>query len=94
MSVFTVFALLMFAAVTVFALANPSTVVIRFAVWEVQTTLALATIGAAVLGGFLVFTSGFIGQQRLRSRLRELQARLRELESQPPAAGGRPNQDP
>lgn len=94
MSVFTVFALLLFAAVTVFALANPSTVVLRFAVWDVRTTLALATIGAAVLGGFLVFISGFIGQQRLRSRLRELQARLRELESQPPAAGGRPNQDP
>lgn len=94
MSVFTVFALLLLGAVTVFALANPSAVVLRLAVWEVQTTLALVTIGAAVLGGFLVFVSGFIGQQRLRSRLRELQARLRELESQPPASGGRPNQNP
>ncbi|MBM3470682.1 MAG: LapA family protein [Armatimonadetes bacterium] len=94
MSVFTVFALLLFAAVTVFALANPSAVVLRLAVWEVRTTLALATIGAAVLGGFLVFVSGFIGQQRLRSRLREMQARLRELESQPPASGGRLNQNP
>lgn len=94
MSIFTVFALLLFAAVTVFALANPSAVVLRFAVWEVQTTLALATIGAAVLGGFLVFLSGFIGQQRLRSRVRELQARVRDLESHPPSSGARPNQDP
>ncbi len=94
MSVFTVFALLLFAAVTVFALANPSAVVLRFAVWEVQTTLALATVGAAVLGGLLVFVSGFVGQRRLRSRVRELQARLHEIESQPASAPGRPPQGP
>lgn len=94
MSVFTVFALLVFAAITVFALANPAPVALRLVVWEVRTTLALATIGAAVLGGLLVFVSGFIGQQRLRSRLRELQARVRELESHPPASGGRLHQNP
>ncbi len=94
MSIFTVFALLLFAAVTVFALGNPSAVVLRFAVWEVQTTLALATVGAAVLGGLLVFASGLVGQRRLRSRLRELQARLHEIESQPASAAGRPPQGP
>lgn len=94
MSFFTVFALLLFAAVTVFALANPTYVVLRLAVWEVRTTLALATIGAAVLGGLLVFVSSFTAQQRLRGRLRELQARVRDLESQQSAAAGRPQQSP
>ncbi len=94
MSGFTVFALLLFAAVAVFALANPSAVVLNFAIWEVRTTLALAVIGAAVVGGLLVLVSGFAGQRRLRARVRELQARLRELESQASSAAERPPQNP
>lgn len=93
MSAFTLLALLLFGAVMVFALGNPSPVVLRFAVWEVRTTLALAVIGGAVAGGLLIFITSVIGQQRLRTRVREMQARLRELEAQPPAGGAHADED-
>jgi uncharacterized integral membrane protein len=87
---FALFSLLLLVAVTLFALANPTPVTVRFLVWQVETTLALAVIGAAVAGGVLVFVSSVIGQQHLRARLREAQARVRELESRLPGAGGGP----
>ena len=88
MSGFGIFALLLLLATTVFALYNPTPVVVRFLAWEVQTSLALAVIGGVVLGGFLVFTSSVAGQRHLRARLRDLQARLRDAESRLPDAGG------
>jgi putative membrane protein len=81
MSPFTLFALVLLLLVTVFALSNPMTVSLHFLSWRFETTLALAIIGAAVVGGFLVLVSSVVGQQQLRSRLRESQARLRELEA-------------
>jgi putative membrane protein len=81
MSVFTVLSLVLLVVVMLFALANPGTVVVRFLVWQYQTTVALAVIGAAVLGGLLVFVSNALGQRGQRARLRQLQARVRELET-------------
>lgn len=81
MSGFTLFALLLLVVVTVFALANPAPIVLRFLMWQAETTLAIAIIGAAVIGGFLVFVSSVFGQQHLRARLRDAQTRLRELEA-------------
>ncbi|OFX26946.1 MAG: hypothetical protein A2Z07_10205 [Armatimonadetes bacterium RBG_16_67_12] len=81
MSGFSLFALLLLAVVTAFALTNPAPVTVRFLAWQAQTTLALAVIGAAVVGGFLVLVSSVLGQQHLRARLREMQARVRELEA-------------
>ncbi len=81
MSGFTVFALILFAAVTAFALANPMPVTVRFLMWTAEMSLALAVIGAAVVGGILVFVSSVVGQQHLRARIREVQARVRELEA-------------
>jgi uncharacterized integral membrane protein len=84
-SAFTFFALLLLVGVTVFALYNPEPVMLRFLVWQVQTTVALAVVGGAVVGGALVFLSSLLGQQHLRARVRDLQARVRELEA---ARGG------
>ena len=81
MSGFSLFALLLLAVVTAFALTNPAPVTVRFLAWQAQTTLALAVIGAAAIGGFLVLVSSVLGQQHLRARLREMQARARELEA-------------
>ena len=81
MSVFAIFALILFAAVTVFSLSNPDLVMVRFLAWHLQTSLALAVVGAGIVGGLLVLISSTVGQQQLRARLRELQSRLRELEA-------------
>lgn len=88
MSAFGVFAILLLVATTVFALANPTPVTVRFMNWQAQTTLALAMIASAVIGAFLVLVSSLIGQRGVRARLREAQARIRTLEArQQPAAG-------
>jgi uncharacterized integral membrane protein len=62
--------------------------------WQTETTLALAVIAAAVVGGILVFISSVVGQQALRSRLRDLQARVRELEARVQGAGSPPDNRP
>jgi uncharacterized integral membrane protein len=78
---FGLFALVLLVAVTAFALTNPTPVTVRFLVWQAETTLALAVIGAAVAGGLLVLMSSMLGQRQLRARLRETQARVRDLEA-------------
>jgi uncharacterized integral membrane protein len=89
---FTIFALLLLVVVTLFALGNPQTVTLRFLVWQVETTLALATISGAVLGGLLVFVSSLLGQRHLRAMLREAQGRVRDLEARIPEPGTRHDQ--
>jgi len=86
MSIFAVFALILFAAVTVFSLSNPDLVTVRFLAWHLQTSLALAVVGAGIVGGLLVLISSTVGQQQMRARLRELQTRLREFEGRPAPA--------
>ncbi len=88
MSAFSLFALVLLVAVTIFALSNPSVVALRFLMWQVQVSLSLAVMGGAVLGGLLVFVSGLMGQQRLRARVHDLQARLREAEARTSGSGG------
>ncbi|MDR7417555.1 MAG: LapA family protein [Armatimonadota bacterium] len=81
MSAFTLFALVLLAVVTLFALSNPEPIALRFLAWRLESTLAIVVIGAAIVGAFLVFVSNLIGQRQLRGRIRELQARVRELEA-------------
>jgi len=73
-------ALLLMVAVTVFAVQNPQPVVLTFLFWSAGTSLALATIVAAVVGGLLVYVVSLLAQRDLRRRLRAAEARLRELE--------------
>ncbi len=88
MSAFNLFVLVLLAAVTVFALANPSPITIRFLAWEAQTTVAAAVMGAAIAGGLLVLVSCFAGQMRSRARIRELQAMVHALEARPAGPAG------
>jgi uncharacterized integral membrane protein len=88
MSAFSLFALVLLAAVTLFALGNPTVVTLRFLLWQTDASVAVAVIGGAVFGGLLVFISSLIGQQQLRTRLRDLQARVREMEARSPGPGG------
>jgi len=90
MSAFSVFALVLLVGVTVFAFSNPTIVALRFLMWQTQVSLSLAVMGGAVLGGLLVFVSGLVGQQRLRTRVRDLQARLHEAEARTTGSGGSP----
>jgi uncharacterized integral membrane protein len=84
---FRFLALLVLVVATAFSLNNPDPVAVRFLMWRFETTLALAVLGGAVLGGFLVFSSNMLAQQRLRAQVRELQARVRALESSPAPSG-------
>lgn len=65
------------AACAVFALQNMDPVVIRFLGWRVEGMPLALVILLSVLGG-LVFAScvGLLRHWRLRSRIRQLEARL------------------
>ncbi len=84
---FRIFALLVLVVATAFSLNNPDLVMVRFLAWRFETTLALAVLGGAVLGGFMIFASGMAAQRRLRAQVRELQVRVRTLESSPAGPG-------
>ncbi len=68
------------AAATIFALNNPDAVTLKFLIWKYPTTLALAVLGAAVLGGLIVYIVSLLSHGGLRARLRSAEARLREWE--------------
>ena len=80
------------AACAVFALQNMDPVVIRFISWRVEGMPLALVILLSVLGG-LVFAScmGLLRQLKLRSRIRQLEARLaageRPGKPSPPAGG-------
>ena len=80
-------AVLLLAAATIFALQNPAAVTLKFVRWSLTTTLALAVIGAAVLGGLAVYVASLFSQGALRARLRAAEARLREWEREGAARG-------
>ena len=86
-------AVLLLAAATIFALQNPATVTLRFVTWSLTTTLALAIVGAAVLGGLIVYIASLFSHGELRARLRSAEARLREGERER-AARGEPSGSP
>ena len=80
-------AVLLLVAATIFALQNPAAVTLKFVRWSLTTTLALAVIGAAVLGGFAVYVASLFSHGALRARLRAAEARLREGEQERAARG-------
>jgi uncharacterized integral membrane protein len=90
MSAFTLFALLLLAVATMFALANPDRVMVRFLMWHLETTVALAVVGGSVLGGFLVFISQALAHRRMRAQIRDLQMRLSSAEQGRPGPGPAP----
>jgi len=78
-------ALLLLAAVTIFALNNPAPVSVRFLRWQWATTLALAMIAAALAGAVVVYVASLAAQQGLKARLRTAESRLADQERQRPA---------
>jgi uncharacterized integral membrane protein len=82
-----------FLAATVFALSNTATVTVMFWQWPIYTgSLALAIVGAGVLGALLAFLPSMARHAHLRGRLRDLERRL--AAHQPAAAPTAPDTPP
>ncbi len=84
--------LVLLVAVTIFALSNNTPVTVKFAQWQLYDgSLALAIIGAGVLGALATFLSSVPQRTRLGGRIRDLEQRLRAHEgsgrTQPPGPG-------
>ena len=68
-------------AIAAFALYNAEPVTVKFFTWKTeQVPLAGVILTAVALGALPVSLMGFIGRVRLRHRIRQLEARVRELE--------------
>ncbi len=86
--------ILLLLAVTIFALSNTTPVTVMFWQWPIYTgSLALAVVGAGVLGALLVFLPSLVRHERLHGRIRELERRLEPHEpvqrpAGPPGSGG------
>lgn len=75
-------------AVAVFALQNADRVTVSFLAWKVEgAPLAAVILVSGAVGGILVSLAGFVQRWRLRTRIRQLEARLRTLEPAPGAEG-------
>jgi len=72
--------LVLLLAVTAFVVQNQDTVSVRFLAWSFATQLGLAMIGAAVVGGVIIYVSALFRHRELRGQIRGAEARLREAE--------------
>jgi uncharacterized integral membrane protein len=78
---------------TVFAISNTENVRVMFWQWPIYTgPIALAVVGAGVLGALLAYVPSLARHARLNRRVRDLERRLaahQAAESSGPAAAGR-----
>lgn len=73
-------------AVGIFALQNADHVTVRFLAWQIERApLAAVILVSGAVGAVLVSLVGFIQRWRLRSKIRQLENRLRSLEADRPA---------
>ena len=80
-----------FLAATVFAISNTEPVQVMFWQWPIYTgSLALAIVGAGVLGALLTFAPSMVRHAHLRGRLRDLERRLAAHNAAGPTAPDRP----
>jgi uncharacterized integral membrane protein len=76
-----------FLATTVFAVSNTAVVTVWFWQWPIYTgSLALAIVGAGILGALVTFLPSLVRHGHLRRRLRDLERRLAAHEPAAPAA--------
>lgn len=69
--------IVVFLAATVFALSNTAVVTVMFWQWPVYTgSVALAIVGAGILGALLAFLPSLARHAHLRGRVRDLERRL------------------
>lgn len=72
-------------AIAIFAVQNAEQVTIRFLVWQIERApLAAVILVSGAAGAILVSLIGFVQRWRLRSKIRQLENRLRSLEAAQP----------
>jgi len=75
-------------AVAVFALQNADRVTVSFLAWKVEgAPLAAVILVSGAVGGVVVSLVGAVQRWRLRTQIRQLEARLRTLEPAPRTEG-------
>jgi uncharacterized integral membrane protein len=73
-------------AVAIFALQNPDQVTIRFLAWQIERApLAAVILVSGAAGAIIVSLIGFVQRWQLRSKIRQLETRVRSLEVARPA---------
>ena len=76
------------AAAVVFAIQNPTSVAVRFLVWETGgMPLSLVILLSALAGIVLASIAGMTREIRHRLRIRQLEGRVAKLTAPAPAAG-------
>jgi len=72
-------------AIAVFAVQNADQVTIRFLAWRIERApLAAVILLSGGVGGILVGLVGLVQRWKLRSKVRQLETRLRGLEATKP----------
>lgn len=72
-------------AIAIFALQNPDQVTIRFLAWQIERApLAAVILVSGATGAIIVSLIGFVQRWRLRSKIRQLETRVRGLETARP----------
>lgn len=68
-------------AIAIFALQNPDPVTIRFLGWQIERApLAAVILISGAVGAIIVSLIGFVQRWKLRSKIRQLETRVRNLE--------------
>jgi uncharacterized integral membrane protein len=80
-------------AIAIFALQNADQVTVRFLAWQIERApLAAVILVAGAVGAILVGLIGFVQRWKLRARIRQLEARLQNLEAaNPPSPVEKPH---
>ena len=72
-------------AIAIFALQNPDPVTIRFLGWQIsRAPLAAVILISGAVGAIIVSLIGFVQRWKLRSTIRRLESRVRNLEDARP----------
>ena len=77
-----VLSLLFALVVALFAMQNSSTIQVSFLTWEITTSVALVTLGAAALGAIVVGLLGSVKQVGQSLKIRNLQGRIKRMEEE------------
>ncbi len=74
------------AAAAIFAIQNIDPVVIRFLTWRIEgTPVSLVIMLSIMVGVILTSMLGIVRQWKLRSKIRQLEAKVAQLQASSPA---------
>ena len=72
-------------AIAIFALQNTAHVTVRFLAWKVEEApLAAVILVSGAVGGFVMTLVGWVQRLKLRTKIRQLEARQRDPEPESP----------